>query len=136
MVKAEETEKFIELRAQGLSFDSIAQQLNISKPTLLKKAREFQGEIERLKFINLEAQAEKYKVLRAERLKSLGELLGKVDGAIEAADFTKLSPEKLVDLKLKLSDKMQSLIGDPFSIEKTCLSEVLDSETDFDLKID
>jgi len=138
MVKAEETEKFIELRAQGLSFDSIAQQLNISKPTLLKKAREFQGEIERLKFINLESLAERYKALRAERLKALGGLLEKVDTAIDKADFEKLSPEKLVDLKLKLSDKMQSLIGDPFAIEKSNFNSLLEQNDnfDFELKID
>lgn len=29
-------ERFIELRAQGLSFDSIARELEVSKPTLIQ----------------------------------------------------------------------------------------------------
>jgi hypothetical protein len=136
MVKTEEKDKFIELRAAGLSFDSIAKQLNISKPTLLKMAKDFQADIERLKFINLESLAERYKVLRAERLAGLGRLLGQVDTALEAADFDRLSPEKLIDLKMKLTDKMHSLITEPFSIEKNCLSELVASESDFELKID
>lgn len=138
MVKTEEKDKFIELRAAGLSFDSIAQQLNISKPTLLKMAKDFRSDIERLKFISLEAQAEKYKVLRAERLESLGKLLGQVDTALEAADFDRLSPEKLIELKLKLTDKMQSLIAEPFTIEQGLLMRSLgsDSDLDFNLNID
>lgn len=136
MVKTEEKDKFIELRAAGLSFDSIAQQLNISKPTLLKMAKDFQSDIERLKFINLESQAERYKVLRAERLEGLGRLLGQVDTALEATDFSRLSPEKLIELKLKLTDKMHSLIAEPFSIEKNCLSELVAADSDFELKID
>lgn len=135
MVKAEDRDKFIELRAAGLSFDSIAQQLNISKPTLLKMAREFQGDIERLKFIKLEALAERCKVLRSERLKALGGLLERVNTAIEAADFDRLSPEKLVDLKLKLTDKISSLISRPFMIEKNAVSKAFETNGNFDFEL-
>ena len=95
--------RFIELRAAGLSFDKIAAELEVSKTTLLKLNRKLAGEIERLKFINFEALAEKYKMLKTARLEALGCLLEKVDSALEAADFSKLSPERLVLLKLKLS---------------------------------
>ena len=44
-------EKFIQLRAKGLSFDKIAKQIKISKPTLLKWSEEFEKEIN--KHINL-----------------------------------------------------------------------------------
>lgn len=135
MVKAEDRDKFIELRAAGLSFDSIAQQLNISKPTLLKLARDFQGDIERLKFINLESLAERYKVLRSERLKALGGLLEKVDTAIEAADFNRLSPEKLVDLKVKLTDCICSMLKEPFSIQKSTFNSMLEQDNDFDFTL-
>ncbi len=35
-MKSHEKEKFIQLRAKGLSFDKISKELNISKPPLLK----------------------------------------------------------------------------------------------------
>jgi DNA-binding Lrp family transcriptional regulator len=136
MVKQEDKDKFIELRAAGLSFDSIAEKLNISKPTLLKLARELQADIERLKFINLESLAERYKVLRAERLQALGGIAEKVDTAIEAADFSKLSPEKLVELKLKLTEKMRDLLTDSFTIENDILSEMVEKDRAFELKVD
>jgi DNA-binding Lrp family transcriptional regulator len=136
MVKQEDKDKFIELRAAGMSFDSIAEKLDISKPTLLKLARELQADIERLKFINLESLAERYKVLRAERLQALGGIAEKVDTAIEAADFSKLSPEKLVELKLKLTEKMRDLLRGSFIIENDILSEVIEKDRAFELKVD
>ena len=36
MVDTATNEKFIELRAAGMSFDRIAKELNISKPTAIK----------------------------------------------------------------------------------------------------
>ena len=136
MVDTATKEKFIELRAAGMSFDSIAEQLNISKPTLLKMSRELSGDIERLKFINLEALAEKHKVLKTARLDTLGKLLEKVDSALDSADFTKVGPERLIDLKFKLTEKLQAEFAEPFSIQRSTVSELLDRETDYTLKID
>jgi len=137
MVKQDQKDKFIELRAAGYSFESIAKQLDISKPTLLKMAREFRSDIERLKFINLESLADRYKVLRADRLQALGGIAEKVDTAIEAADFSKLSPERLVELKLKLTEKMRDLLTDSFTIEKDAAQMLEhDSTLGFELKVD
>ena len=42
----EKQQKFIELRAEGLSFDEIAKKVNISKPTLIKWSKELKDKIE------------------------------------------------------------------------------------------
>lgn len=138
MIDTAAKEKFIELRAAGLSFDTIAQQLDISKPTLIKLSRELSADIEKLKFINLEAIAERHKVLRAERLDSLGRLLDKVNTAIESADFSKVSAERLIELQFKLTDRLRAEIAEPFTIERGYLTQLLsnDSSTDYNLKID
>jgi len=138
MVDTETNEKFIELRAAGLSFDRIAKELNISKPTAIKMSRKLRAQIEQLQFINLEAMAERYKALKQERIQTLGKMLEKVDTALEAADFAKIHPERLVDLKLKLADRIQAEFSDSFTVERGNISMVFenDSGSDYKLKID
>lgn len=136
MTDTETQERFIELRAAGLSFDKIALELGVCKSTLLKLNRKLAGEIERLKFINLEALAEKHKMLKTARLEALGCLLEKVDSALEAADFSALTPERLVMLKLKLAESLKAELADSFYIEKTVITSLVDSEADYVLKVD
>lgn len=136
MLDTQTQERFIELRAAGLSFDKIAAELGVCKTTLLKLNRKLAGEIERLKFINFEAMAEKYKMLKTARLEALGSLLTKVDSALEAADFSKLSPERLVLLKLRLAENMKAELSGSFDIEKSALSALIDGEKDYTLKVD
>jgi len=138
MIDTQKKESFIELRAAGLSFDTIAQQLDISKPTLIKLSRELSADIEKLKFINLEAIAERHKALRAERLDSLGRLLDKVSEAIERADFSKVPVERLIELQFKLTDRLRAEISEPFTIERGSLTQIFsnDSASDYNMKID
>lgn len=138
MITQDTKERFIELRAEGLSFDTISQQLDISKATLIKLSRELAGDIERLKYINLEALAERHKVLKANRLEGLGRLLDKIDSALESADFSKVPAERLIDLKLRLTEKMQAEIASPFTLERGAFSEISarDSVSDFKLSIE
>lgn len=105
-MEQDKKDKFIELRAQGLSFDAISKQLSISKPTLIKLERELGDDVQWLKFMHMETLAEQYKMMRAARLERLGAVLQRVDAAVEAADFSRLSPDKLIELRIRLSDKM------------------------------
>ena len=60
-MKDQETkEGFVELRAKGWSFDRIAQELRVSKQTLINWRREFALQISNLKAIELEALREKF----------------------------------------------------------------------------
>lgn len=67
-MKDQETkEKFVELRAKGLSFDRIAAELETSKQTLINWAKELENEISNLKKVELEALQEKYFMLKSQR---------------------------------------------------------------------
>lgn len=103
----DQKDKFIELRAQGLSFDKIAEQTGISKPTLIKMNRDLQVEVNRLKLINLESLADSYGMLRASRIKHIGNLLNRVDTALEQSDLNSLAPDRLFELRFKLTDRLQ-----------------------------
>lgn len=46
-------EKFIQLRAKGVSFDKISKETSSSKPTLLKWSEEFEGETVNLAYLEM-----------------------------------------------------------------------------------
>ncbi len=107
MVKADVAEKFIELRAENNSLESIAKQLGISKPTAIKIDKELELEVNRLKLINFESLAVKYKMMRSARIESFGKLLERLDTALDAADFDRMSPLQLIELRIKLADRLK-----------------------------
>jgi hypothetical protein len=94
-------EKFIELRAQGYSFDKIAKELGKAKQTLVDWSRELQEEIANRKALELEALYEKYYLLKEHRLKSFGETLSKLQKEIESRNLSDVPTDKLLDLQLK-----------------------------------
>ena len=68
-------ERFVELRAQGLSFARIAEELKVSKQTLINWSKQFQTEISNLKSIELEALQEKYYLTKRARIELFGQKL-------------------------------------------------------------
>lgn len=135
MLNNDTKQKFIELRAKGYSFDSISKQLNTSKPTLLKLNRELAADINKHKFLELEGLAEQYKMLRTARLEALNKLLDRVDTALETADFGRLPADKLVEVRQKISEKMQAELQYYYT-EKSEVSTMFDKEMDYSLGID
>ena len=65
-MKDQETQqKFVDLRARGRSFARIAEELQVSKRTLIEWSRKFQFEIQNQRAIELEALRERYQIGRA-----------------------------------------------------------------------
>ena len=74
----EEKEKFIQLRAKGLSFDKIAKELNVSKNTLLKWNGEFYEQVEEAQFHELDSLLDEFKVSRRTRFEQNCKILNAV----------------------------------------------------------
>jgi len=89
---------FIELRAQGYSFDKIAKELKISKVALLEWAKEFEDEIINLKALELEALYEKYYLLKENRINKFGILLNRIWEELETRDLKDIPTDKLLDM--------------------------------------
>ena len=100
-------ERFIQLRAQGWSFDKIAQELKTSKPTLIGWSKEFGMEIGNLQAIEMEALQEKYFLTKAKRIELFGKSLEKVKGELEKRDLSTVSTEKLYEVFLKVSGELK-----------------------------
>lgn len=76
--KKEKQEKFIELRAlQGMSYDKISCEINVSKPTLISWAKEFGHQIKILKNEHYESLIESYLAMMNKRLSELQNLSSK-----------------------------------------------------------
>lgn len=94
-------EKFIELRAQGWSFDKIAKELGKAKQTLIDWSKDLDKEIANLKALELEALYEKHYLLKEAKIEKYGAILSKLKTEIDNRDLSDLPTDKLLDLLLK-----------------------------------
>lgn len=72
MKPADKKRDYIRLRAEGLSYDSIAKELGISKSTCSAWAEELKEEVEELRSQELQELYTEYSMSQAERIRSLG----------------------------------------------------------------
>lgn len=101
-MKDQETkEKFVELRAKGLSFDRIAAELHVSKQSLINWAKELENEIGNMRRIELEALQEKYYMLKSQRIELFGEKLKAIKDELDKRNLSDLPTDKLFDLFVK-----------------------------------
>ena len=119
----ETQKKFIELRAQGLSFCKIAQKLKISKQTLVNWSKDFKEEIANLRAIELEALQEEYYLLREGRIRLFGETVQKIREELGRRDLSELSTDKLLDLLARYSLLLKEEMIEPVFMSEQELSE-------------
>ena len=99
-------EKFVELRAEGLSFDKIAQRINVSKPTLLNWNKELNSRIEELKSIRYEEILEKFKATKEKRIGRLSKELEQAWAAYEEKDYRDLTKRELLLMIIRLERRL------------------------------
>ncbi len=107
--EADNVNQFIELRAQGLSYQKIANQLGISRQTLIQWSKEFQHEIANLRAIELEELREKYYLNMEHSIKLFGERFLAIRKELIQRDFKDVPTEKLEALMLKYKDRLDKL---------------------------
>lgn len=102
MHSASVKDKFVELRAQGRSFVSIAEEIDVSKPTLIEWSREMHEQIRNLRAINDEALREKYRLTKQHELEILSRQLEAVEKEIEQRALADVPTDKLYGVLFKL----------------------------------
>ena len=107
----EEKQRFIQLRGKGLSFDRIAEELSISKPTLIKWSGEFMAEVKEAQFYEFESLVEKYGLMRKSRFevycRALNSALHEFQERAEQGELKKVSTEKLFNLVEQLEERLE-----------------------------
>jgi len=109
MKDTDKQKKFIELRAKNWSFQKISDELKVSKTTLIKWSKEFDYEISNLHNLEMEALLEDYQATREQRIQYLGTLQDKILTELEKRDLTDIRTDKLLDMLLKTSEKLEAL---------------------------
>lgn len=110
MKTIEEKEKFIQLRAKGFSFDRIAEELEVSKPTLLKWNGEFLEEVQEAQFHEYDNLLSEYQVMRTKRFEQNCKLLNACYEELEkrADKLERLSVPELAKLAEALEKKLEA----------------------------
>lgn len=113
MKDAQIRQRFVELRAEGWSYARIADELMVSKPTLISWAKQYAAEIGNLKTLELDAIMEQLAASKRARVEAFAEIL-----KAARADLTRrlednggvfgVTDEKLVDLMLKVGARLQT----------------------------
>lgn len=107
MKSQEMKHEFIRMRAEGLSYEKIAEQLHISKATCTAWEKELKAEINQLQQEALNGLYTSYGMAKEARIRRIGDTLRRVDEALASADLTEIAPEKLLDFKLKYSQALK-----------------------------
>ena len=111
----EDVERFIELRARGLSFDKIAQETGTSKPTLLKWASQYRQELEQAQYFELQGILAQYGIMRRARVEAVSETLKmaltELRARAQAGNFGDLPTDKLLKLVLMLETRLERETG-------------------------
>ena len=74
-------ERFVELRAQGWSFDRIASKLDVSKNTLIGWSENLELEIQNAKQIQLDRLREMHLLTKCAKIEAFGKQLKRISGA-------------------------------------------------------
>jgi hypothetical protein len=102
MKDAEIQQRFVLLRSQGLSFARIADELKVSKPTLIQWSRLHQFEIQNLRAVETEALAEQCFASQRERWEQIGRDLRRVEAELAKRDLGEVPTARLLTLAARL----------------------------------
>lgn len=102
-------EQFVELRSQGLSFASIADQIGVSKATLINWSKEMQDSIGNLRQLHLDSIREKHRLGVERRMEIFGTQMNAIEQEIATRDLTELPTARLYDILIKLTKEVQQL---------------------------
>jgi glutamate dehydrogenase/leucine dehydrogenase len=106
---------FVMQRAQGKSFDKIADDLGISKQTLIKWQGEMFAQIKEQEFYEVQTITEAYAVTRRQRFdataRTLGAVLAELARRVDTDQLADMATDKLVNLALVLEKRLMQDTG-------------------------
>ena len=111
MKDQETVQKFIELRAQGLSYRAIAQQLNVALGTLVNWSREHQHLVNNLQAIAWEDFLARVLAPKRERVQSLVEQLRRLETELAGRDLAAVPTPRLQGMAEQLRRRLERECG-------------------------
>ena len=107
----EEQARFIELRARGMSFQKIAEEMGVSKPTLIKWNGELLEQVKEAQYMEFENLVEQYGLFRKRRFeiycKALNSALKEFQERAETGELKNVPTDKLLNLVEQLEKRVE-----------------------------
>lgn len=105
-----EKNKFVEMRASGLSFDKIAVELKISKPTLLQWNVELSREIANMSYLEFETLLSQYQLAKKTRIDAFAAMLERAMNELRSRSFQEVNTKDLLAFISSLESKIKEEI--------------------------
>lgn len=105
----EKQRQFLLLRSSGKSFDYIAKELKISKPTAIQWSKLFKDDLNDMNFSALVALKEKYAFNVTTKYETLLKHLNKIDQAIESLDTSGATLRELMIFRNNLHMQIEKI---------------------------
>lgn len=112
-IDADKKRRILELRATGLSYAKISEEVKVAKQTAINVCKAQEEEIATLEALNMEELYEQHRITKRERIAAHASLLARIRTEIEGRDFTDVSTDKLIDLYLKTSASLSGEMVEP-----------------------
>lgn len=103
--------KFLLLRADGMSFDKIVKELNVSKPTLIQWSKLYADDINDLQFQLLVDLKEQYKYTQRFKYEHLLKYLTKTDEVLDQIDLSDIKFKDLMQIRNDLVGQLDTIEG-------------------------
>ena len=107
----EKQARFIELRGKGMSFQKIAEEIEVSKPTLIKWNGELLEQVKEAQYMELENLVEQYGLFRKKRFevycKALNSALKEFQERAEQGELKNVPTDKLLNLVEQLEKRVE-----------------------------
>jgi hypothetical protein len=106
--KAVKKERFIELRAEGLSYEAIAGKLKVSKPTLIAWARELSCDLQNACSLRRDEMLQRFAVAKQKRIEAFGTRLAGILGELDKRELKDVPTAKLLMLALRYGEYLRA----------------------------
>ena len=87
--------RFIELRGRGLPLKRIADEIGVSKTTLVNWEQDLKEQIDNVRAMIIEALYDKYYLSVRKKVEFFGDVLNRIQGELETRDLSTISTDKL-----------------------------------------
>ena len=105
------SDRFIELRGQGLTFDRISAEIGVHRHTLINWSRKYQHRLRNVRALETEALADQCKVSRRQCVQILGEDLRLIREEVARRNLSDISTARLLTLSALLRAEANRLNG-------------------------
>lgn len=106
--KNEVKEKFIELRAAGLSYEAVSKELGVSRQTLINWSKDLALDIQNARGLRLDELSQKYIVAKEKRIEVFGKRLDAILAELDKRNLADLETDKLLTLALKYGEMLRA----------------------------